>query len=286
MGGVGCAGRAQHRASGAAAVVARRRPAAHRQAAPPDRPIPARFGRRRPVRRLPGRPQPGRRLQHRPVPPRSWSGRRCTPPPTGSRTSESPPAASATTRPRTPHSAGLARRRRSSWSRRRSARLPGRWVSSPNPCRRATCLPTATPVRATGQAGARPPQLGRTGHAPRPGDRARRDRRLERDRSPAAPRHGGGTAVLRHRLHLDHAEPGVRFASARAPRRQRERQHRGSRDGSGVAGKIRAVVACTLGIDERLVRVEPTSISRIANMSPTAASTGSTSTDRRPARPA
>lgn len=45
--------------------------------------------------------------------------------------------------------------------------------------------------------------------------------------------------------------------------------------GQGVAGKIRAVVACTLGIDERLVRVEPTSTSRIANMSPTAASTGS-----------
>lgn len=44
--------------------------------------------------------------------------------------------------------------------------------------------------------------------------------------------------------------------------------------GQGVAGKIRAVVARTLGIGEEWVRVESTSTRRVANVSPTAASTG------------
>lgn len=44
--------------------------------------------------------------------------------------------------------------------------------------------------------------------------------------------------------------------------------------GQGVHGKIRAVVARTLGVDEALVRVQPTNTARVANVSPTAASTG------------
>ena len=44
--------------------------------------------------------------------------------------------------------------------------------------------------------------------------------------------------------------------------------------GQGVAGKIRTVVARTLGIDEALVHVESTNTTRTANVSPTAASTG------------
>lgn len=44
--------------------------------------------------------------------------------------------------------------------------------------------------------------------------------------------------------------------------------------GQGVHSKIRAVVASTLGIDEEAVRVESTDTRRVANVSPTAASTG------------
>lgn len=43
--------------------------------------------------------------------------------------------------------------------------------------------------------------------------------------------------------------------------------------GQGVATKIRRIVAGALGISERRIRVESTSTSRVANMSPTAAST-------------
>jgi len=44
--------------------------------------------------------------------------------------------------------------------------------------------------------------------------------------------------------------------------------------GQGVRRKIARVAAMTLGIDERRVKVESTNTTRIANMSPTAASTG------------
>lgn len=44
--------------------------------------------------------------------------------------------------------------------------------------------------------------------------------------------------------------------------------------GQGVAGKIRTVVAPTLGVDESAVRVDSTNTTRTANVSPTAASTG------------
>lgn len=44
--------------------------------------------------------------------------------------------------------------------------------------------------------------------------------------------------------------------------------------GQGVHARIRAIVARTLGIDEARVRIESTSTTRVANVSPTAASTG------------
>lgn len=99
---------------------------------------------------------------------------------------------------------------------------------------------------------------------------ARRDRRLERDRSPWRRR---GMAVVPLCFGIAFTSTTLNQASAlvHVHHDGSVNVSTGAVEISGVAGKIRAVVACTLGIDERLVRVEPTSTSRIANMSPTAA---------------
>ena len=55
--------------------------------------------------------------------------------------------------------------------------------------------------------------------------------------------------------------------------------------GQGVNGKIRTVVARTLGIGEDAVRIESTNTLRVANVSPTAASTGADLNGWPPARP-